>query len=352
MHVLLTDDEAEHIPGCNMAFRVEALRAINGFDPRFRAAGDDVDVCWRLQDAGWTLGFSPAALVWHHRRNSVLAYWRQQRGYGRAEALLEGKFPHRYNTAGHVTWGGRIYGRGFTLPLRRERRIYHGTWGAAPFQSLYQREPGTLASLPLMPEWFLLTAVLAGLTAWACCGGRSSSSLPLLVAAVGAVIVRPSGARHFPREPRTATCRMPRSPPRCTCSALARPRGRLTNGLTPWRHHRHPASACRDARGGREQDLTARRAPAGGRAARLRRPGARCCAGRLRSMGSRIARRDSRRGAALMAVEELGGGAQLVRYRFWPIVGRAALLPASAGASRRGARRRGLRRRARRDRRE
>jgi len=35
----------------------------------------------------------------------------------------------------------------------------------------------------------------------------------------------------------------------------------------------------------------------------------------------------------LMAVEELGGGAQLVRYRFWPIVGRAAtLLPISAFA--------------------
>ena len=119
VHVLLTDEEAEHIPGCNMAFRADALRAIGGFDPRFRAAGDDVDVCWRLQDEGWTLGFSPAALVWHHRRNSVLAYWRQQRGYGHAEALLEGKWPHRYNTVGHVTWGGRIYGRGLTLALRR-----------------------------------------------------------------------------------------------------------------------------------------------------------------------------------------------------------------------------------------
>ena len=36
--------------------------------PQFRRAGDDVDVCWRLQARGWTLGFSAAAMVWHHRR--------------------------------------------------------------------------------------------------------------------------------------------------------------------------------------------------------------------------------------------------------------------------------------------
>ena len=78
VHVLLSDDEAEHIPGCSMAFRTEALRAIGGFDPQFRSAGDDVDVCWRLQQRGWTLGFSHGALVWHHHRNSLAAYCHQQ----------------------------------------------------------------------------------------------------------------------------------------------------------------------------------------------------------------------------------------------------------------------------------
>jgi len=91
MHVLVSDTVAEHIPGCNMAFRRSALAAIAGFDARFRTAGDDVDLCWRLQDAGGTLGFHAGAMVWHHRRNSVRTYWRQQLGYGRAEALLEAK---------------------------------------------------------------------------------------------------------------------------------------------------------------------------------------------------------------------------------------------------------------------
>ncbi len=48
VHVLLADRVAEHIPGCNMAFRKSTLQSIGGFDPRYRTAGDDVDVCWRL----------------------------------------------------------------------------------------------------------------------------------------------------------------------------------------------------------------------------------------------------------------------------------------------------------------
>ena len=58
-HVLLSDQEAEHIPGCNMAFRKAVLQAIGGFDPQFRVAGDDVDVCWRLQKQGWTVVSTP-----------------------------------------------------------------------------------------------------------------------------------------------------------------------------------------------------------------------------------------------------------------------------------------------------
>src|SRR5207248_2337607 len=41
VHVLVTDREAEHIPGCNMAFRTAFLEAVGGFDSRFRSAGAD-----------------------------------------------------------------------------------------------------------------------------------------------------------------------------------------------------------------------------------------------------------------------------------------------------------------------
>ena len=61
-HVLLSDWEAEHIPGCNMAFWRKHLIEVGLFDPVYRAAGDDVDICWRLQNAGHKIGFSAAAL--------------------------------------------------------------------------------------------------------------------------------------------------------------------------------------------------------------------------------------------------------------------------------------------------
>ncbi len=147
--VLVSDREAEHIPGCNMAFRKSCLESIGGFDAKFRVAGDDVDVCWRLQERGWSLGFSPAAVVWHHRRNSVKSYWRQQKAYGKAEALLEAKWPERYNTAGHPTWAGRIYVPGISRTARGVRRISHGVWGSALFQSVYELVPKKRSSAPM-----------------------------------------------------------------------------------------------------------------------------------------------------------------------------------------------------------
>ena len=44
-------------------------------------------------------------------------------------------------------------------------RVYQGVWGSAPLQSLYQPAAGTLLSLPLMPEWYLLIALLGVLSA-------------------------------------------------------------------------------------------------------------------------------------------------------------------------------------------
>src|SRR2546421_886221 len=211
LHVMLSDREAEHIPGCNMAFRKEALEAVGGFDPRYRVAGDDVDVCWRLQQCGWTLGFSPAAMVWHHRRNSVRAYWKQQRGYGAAEALLEQKWPEKYNALGHLTWVGRLYGSGSTKPLPARHRIYQGLWGSAPFQSLYQPEAGPLRALPLMPEWYLVLLLLAALSALGGLWSPLLLAVPLLVLAVVASLLQAAvRAAHasFARAPRTRTARL------------------------------------------------------------------------------------------------------------------------------------------------
>ncbi len=152
-HVLLDDEVAEHIPGCNMAFTKEALRAVNGFEPIFAAAGDDVDFCWRLQNAGHPVGFSAAATVWHYRRNTVKAYLKQQMGYGKAEALLYFKHPYRFNLLGQSRWLGRIYGELTSAVLSRRPVIYFGAFGRGLFQSLYEAPSSLLSYLPFTLEW-------------------------------------------------------------------------------------------------------------------------------------------------------------------------------------------------------
>ena len=239
MQVLISDTLAEHIPGCNMAFRKRALEAVGGFDPRYRTAGDDVDLCWRLQDRGWTIGFHAGAMVWHHRRNSVRTYWRQQQGYGRAEALLEHKWPERYNALGHYAWAGRIYGNGLTRALAVRRGvIYQGLWGSAPFQSLYQPSAGLLASLPLMPEWYLAIGGFGVLAALGALWRPLGFALPLLAAAVAAPVAQavisarsasfsgPAGSQ-LRRRALTAALHL--------LQPVARLRGRLRHGLAPWR---------------------------------------------------------------------------------------------------------------------
>jgi len=140
-HVLLSDTEAEHIPGCNMAFYKWALEQVGFFDPLYRKAGDDVDICWRLQDGQFKIGFSPAAFVWHYRRSTVKAYLKQQIGYGEAEALLIAKHPEHYNAIGGGIWRGRIYASSFTGLLLGPPAIYHGVFGSAFFQRLYAPNP-------------------------------------------------------------------------------------------------------------------------------------------------------------------------------------------------------------------
>ena len=78
------------------------------------------------------------------------------------EAQLERKWPQRYNSAGHVAWSGRLYGPGSGRPFARGVSIYHGRWGSAPFQSLYQGPSSPLGDLPTTPEWYMLVAALTG----------------------------------------------------------------------------------------------------------------------------------------------------------------------------------------------
>jgi glycosyltransferase involved in cell wall biosynthesis len=158
-HVMLDDRVAEHIPGCNMAFYKWALVEIGGFDPLFRIAGDDVDICWRLQQRGYQIGFSPAGFVWHYRRSTVRAYLQQQRGYGAAEALLVRRHPEYFNGFGSSVWRGRIYSPAAAGIALRRPMIYRGTFATGFFQTLYRSQPSYSLMLATTLEYHVLVTL-------------------------------------------------------------------------------------------------------------------------------------------------------------------------------------------------
>jgi glycosyltransferase involved in cell wall biosynthesis len=239
--VMLDDRAAEHIPGCNMSFYKWVLEEIGGFDVVFHAAGDDVDICWRILERGYRIGYSPSAVVWHHRRPSVRAYWRQQVGYGISEALLERKHPNKFNPWGHTFWAGRIYAPYPFFRLFAQPIIYQGLWGSAGFQCMYDKGGmGALSFLPRAMEWHFLMGMvtfLAFFYPWlfvvaglglvytigygVACG--KNANLDVLLAG------EPRARWHRRLLWRTTIAYLHFVEP------LARDWGRLKGGLTPWR---------------------------------------------------------------------------------------------------------------------
>lgn len=108
--------EAAHVEwvsgACFMARR-EAWDEVGGFDPAYFMYMEDVDLCWRLGQAGWKVGYEPSAVVVHsqgvstdrrpyrmlaaHHRSMWRFAWRTTKGGRRAvlplvAAGLAGRF--------------------------------------------------------------------------------------------------------------------------------------------------------------------------------------------------------------------------------------------------------------------
>lgn len=73
--------------GANMAFRLETLRQLGGFDVHLGAGskakgGEDIDMFVRALRAGGDLAYDPAALAWHIHRSDAAGLEAQMFGYG------------------------------------------------------------------------------------------------------------------------------------------------------------------------------------------------------------------------------------------------------------------------------
>lgn len=227
---------------------------------------------------------------------------------------------------GHLTWAGRVYSNGHQYKTWSRGRIYHGVWGSAPFQSIYQSPAGALESWLSVPEWYVAVAALAPIFALGFAWSPLFYALPLLVLALTAPVFQAiisasrvcfSGATRsrytrFKLHCRTAFLHL--------MQPVARVTGRLRSGLTFLRYHLSDFSfpwPRRIAIWSEQWEDPSEKLKA--LESTLRTAGAYVRPGgdfdkwdlqvRAGLFGS---------ARVLMAVEEHGSGKQFARYRVWP----------------------------------
>ncbi len=81
-----------YVPAAALLCRTDAVRDVGGFDEGLRY-GEDVDLVWRLAEAGWRCRYEPAATVQHRARGTWAGWARQRASYGRSAAPLATRHP-------------------------------------------------------------------------------------------------------------------------------------------------------------------------------------------------------------------------------------------------------------------
>ncbi len=82
-----------YVPAAAIVVRSEALKAVGGFDESMRV-GEDVDLVWRLDEAGYRLRYEPASTVHHAARPNIRKWARQRFDYGSSAATLARRHPN------------------------------------------------------------------------------------------------------------------------------------------------------------------------------------------------------------------------------------------------------------------
>ncbi|HEX2783240.1 MAG TPA: mycofactocin biosynthesis glycosyltransferase MftF [Ilumatobacteraceae bacterium] len=103
-----------YVPAAALVVRAAVLRAIGGFDETMRS-GEDVDMVWRLLEAGHRCRYEPSSIVHHRPRTSFSAWARQRVTYGRSAAVLDRKHPGAVAPLRVSGWSATVW----TLVLAR-----------------------------------------------------------------------------------------------------------------------------------------------------------------------------------------------------------------------------------------
>jgi cellulose synthase/poly-beta-1,6-N-acetylglucosamine synthase-like glycosyltransferase len=77
----------------NSMYRKDALEQVGAFAEELIST-EDPELNERLHQAGWQTAYNPKAVVWHHHRSSLGAFYRQQRHYAYGHADTTRKRPY------------------------------------------------------------------------------------------------------------------------------------------------------------------------------------------------------------------------------------------------------------------
>jgi hypothetical protein len=102
----------------NLSYRKSVLDEVGGFPEAFRTHGGSYELCWRVQAAGYTFMYEPAATVSHRMRGRVGAMARQFFAAGACQPYLLKQQTERvcYVKIRTYLWGNREFRCG--LPVR------------------------------------------------------------------------------------------------------------------------------------------------------------------------------------------------------------------------------------------
>ncbi len=104
-----------YVPACNFLVRKDVFKKLSGFRETLHV-GEDVDFCWRLQDAGYSLEYRPVGRVSHKHRNRLGAFCARRFDYGTSEPVLQKLHAGRVKTL-FLPWTESLFWLTFLLAM-------------------------------------------------------------------------------------------------------------------------------------------------------------------------------------------------------------------------------------------
>jgi len=164
-----------YVPTAALLVRRDALVAVGGFDEALRF-GEDVDLVWRLVDAGWTVRYEPASRVRHDHRRTLGPLLARRLAYGTSAAPLARRHAHRVAPLqvsawsalawalaglGHPLAGGTVAAATTARAARGLSRLEHPWREAARVAGTGHWRAGRLVADAVVRTWLPLAVAAA-----------------------------------------------------------------------------------------------------------------------------------------------------------------------------------------------